>query len=127
LSQFETAASYFETLFHECCHATGHPRRLNRFAGLQGDRFERYSFEELVGEFGAAFLCAFAGISNPASEALQASYIAGWSQALRQDPRLLIRAAAAAQRAADYIRGKLAPEQITDDTPNLTSTEDAHV
>jgi len=63
------------------------------------DRFERYSIEELVAEIGAAFLCAFAGISNPASEALQASYIAGWSRALRADSRLIVRAASAAQRA----------------------------
>ena len=67
--------------------------------------------EELVAEFGAAFLCAFAGISNPASEDLQASYIAGWSQALRKDNRLIVRAASAAQRAADYIRGKTVQEQ----------------
>ena len=130
LSQFENAASYYETLFHECVHASGHPRRLNRFAiasTLEADRFERYSFEELVAETGAAFLCAFAGISNPASQALQASYIAGWSRALRADSRLIVRAASAAQRAADYIRGKLAPEQITADAPNLTSTEDAYV
>jgi len=111
LSQFESADEYYATLFHELAHSTGHPRRLNRFADSEGDRIEKYSFEELVAEFAAAFLCAFAGISNPVSEALQASYIEGWARVFRQDNRILIRAAAAAQRAADYIRGKVVVDE----------------
>lgn len=111
LSQFESADEYFGTLYHELVHASGAVRRLNRFGQVEGDRFAQYSFEELVAEFGAAFLCAFAGLSNPAREALQASYIQGWSQVLRKDPRLIARAASAAQRAADYIRGKVNIEE----------------
>jgi len=107
LSQFENADHYYSVLFHELVHSSGHSRRLNRFAGEEGGKMEQYSFEELVAEFGSAFLCAFAGISNPANEALQASYIEGWSGVLRKEPGMLLRAASAAQRAADYIRGKL--------------------
>jgi antirestriction protein ArdC len=111
--QFKSLDAYFAALFHELCHATGHPRRLNRFADGEGGRKQRYSFEELVAEFGAAFLCAFTGISNPEMDALHASYINGWAQAIRADMRLVLRAATAAQRAADYIRGNLPePEQI---------------
>jgi antirestriction protein ArdC len=112
LSQFESADEYFSTLYHELCHSTGIRRRLNRFAETEGDRVEKYSFEELVAEFGAAFLCGFAGLQNTAREAQQASYIEGWSQVLKKDHRLIVRAASAAQRAADYIRGKTA---ATDD------------
>lgn len=130
LSQFENADEYYGTLFHELIHSSGHPKRLNRFPvtpETPSDRFEDYSFEELVAEFGAAFLCAFAGISNPASEALQASYIAGWSQALRRDNRLIVRAASAAQRATDYIRGKVVLEQsdIADREPQSTEVHHA--
>ena len=107
LSQFESAAEYYATLFHELVHATGAEKRLNRFGQVEGDRVERYSFEELVAEFGAAFLGAFAGIESPGTEALQASYIQGWAAALRKDQRLVVRAASAAQRATDYIRGKV--------------------
>jgi len=107
LSQFESADEYYATLFHELIHGSGHPRRLNRFAEAEGDRVEKYSFEELVAEFGAAFLCGFAGIQNASTDALQASYIEGWARVFRQDSRILVRAASAAQRAADYIRGKL--------------------
>jgi len=118
LSQFESAAEYYATLFHELVHASGARKRLNRFDQVEGDRFERYSFEELVAEFGAAFLGAFAGIESPGTEALQASYIQGWAAALRKDQRLVIRAASAAQRAADYIRGKFPlPDPVPEPVP----------
>lgn len=107
LSQFENAEHFYCVLWHELCHATGHPKRLHRFDDAQRDQPEKYSFEELVAEFGAAFLCGFAGIENRHTEALQASYIEGWSTVLRKDQRLLLRAASAAQRAVDYIRGKI--------------------
>ena len=107
LSQFESADEYYATLFHELVHGSGAKHRLNRFGEVEGDRFEQYSFEELVAEFGAAFLCGFAGIENRSTEALQASYIEGWARVFKQDNRILLRAASAAQRAADYIRGKL--------------------
>src|SRR5206468_603020 len=114
LSQFESAAQYYVTLFHEMAHATGHAKRLNRFTEREGDKVERYSFEELVAEFGASFLCAFAGIKNAASQELSAAYIDCWAEVFRKDTRILVRAASAAQRAADFIRGKtIAEEQTT--------------
>jgi antirestriction protein ArdC len=51
---------------------------------------------------GAAFLCAEAGIS-PAVITNQAAYVQGWLAKLRSDKRLLVIAAAQAQKAADYI------------------------
>ncbi|HOC00008.1 MAG TPA: zincin-like metallopeptidase domain-containing protein [Verrucomicrobiota bacterium] len=115
LSQFESAAEYYATLWHELTHSTGAKRRLNRFEEVEGDRFERYSIEELVAEFGAAFLCALTGVANVSTDALQASYINGWAAALRKDVRLVLRAASAAQRAVDYIRGQVAvPEHAPD-------------
>ena len=106
LSQFKSADHYYSVLYHELTHSVGHPRRLNRFAEAEGDKVEKYSFEELVAEFGAAFLCAFTGIKNVETEALTASYIAGWSAVFQKDTRILMRAASAAQHAADYVRGK---------------------
>jgi len=53
----------------------------------------------------AAYLCAEAGIS-PAVLENQAAYIAGWLKKLRDDRKLLVHAAAQAQKAADYILGK---------------------
>jgi antirestriction protein ArdC len=57
---------------------------------------------------GAAFLCAEAGISN-AVILNQAAYVAGWLKKLRDDRKLLIHAAAQAQRAADFILNRTCP------------------
>lgn len=62
---------------------------------------EPYSKEELVAEFGAAFLCAHSGIENTLSNS--AAYINGWLKKLRSDPKLAILAASQGQKAADYI------------------------
>ena len=107
MSQFESVEEYFATLYHELTHATAHERRLNRVAEQEGTARERYALEELVAEFGASFLCAFAGLRSDAGEAMSADYIRGWAEAFRRDERLLLRAASAAQKAADYIRGKI--------------------
>lgn len=64
-----------------------------------------YSFEEMVAEMGAAYLCAEAGIS-PAVIDNQTAYVAGWLAKLRDQRKLLVHAAAQAQRAADYILGR---------------------
>jgi antirestriction protein ArdC len=110
LSQFVSADEYYATLFRELVHASGAEHRLNRFAEPEGDRIAQNLFEELVAEFGASFLCAFAGIDNASIQALAPSDIRGWAEAFRHDERLLLRAASAAQKAADYVRGKLVPD-----------------
>lgn len=110
LRAFDSAEAYHSTLFHELTHATGHDTRLARpdaFAGRFGS--EPYAKEELVAELGAAFLCARAGIA-PATLDDSAAYLANWIKKLREDKRLIITAASAAQRAADFI----APEAIED-------------
>jgi len=61
---------------------------------------------------GAAFLCAEAGIW-PAVIANQAAYIQGWLATLRGDTRMVVVAAAQAQRAADYILNVHAADEMT--------------
>ena len=51
---------------------------------------------------GAAFLCGFTGIENITLNN-SAAYIQGWLKALKDDKKLVIMAAAQAQKAADYI------------------------
>jgi antirestriction protein ArdC len=53
-------------------------------------------------ECSAAYLCAEAGIS-PAVLENQAAYIQGWAAKIRSDKRMVVVAAAQAQKAADYI------------------------
>lgn len=111
LSRFVTAEDYYATLFHELVHSTGHASRLARPSLGTPTPFGTpdYSKEELVAEFGAAFLCAHAGIFPHVADN-QAAYINGWLSALKKDKRLLPIAAAQAQRAADFILGASAGE-----------------
>ena len=44
--------------------STGAKGRLNRFEKAEGDREERYGYEELVAELGAAFLSGMCGLDN---------------------------------------------------------------
>ena len=100
---FDTAEEYYSTLFHEAIHATGSEKRLNRLnINISSFGNEEYSKEELVAEMGAAFLCGFAGIENITINN-SVAYIQGWLKALKDDKKLVIMAAAQAQKAADYI------------------------
>ena len=105
---FISAEEQIATTYHEVSHATGHPKRLNRKSFTEAAPFgsPTYSFEEMIAEMSAAYLCAEAGIS-PAVLENQAAYIAGWLKKLRDDRKLLVHAAAQAQRAADYVLGKV--------------------
>ena len=88
-------------------HWTGHASRLNRPGITEPIRFgsERYSREELTAEMGAAFLCAMTGTDVPVAEN-QAAYIAGWLRHICDGSAAdVIRAAADAQRAADFLTG----------------------
>jgi antirestriction protein ArdC len=103
---FDNPQGYYATLFHELAHSTGHESREGRFAGLKEDAkqfgSEPYAKEELIAEMGAAFLCAISGIDN-ATVDNSAAYIKGWLKALKDDHKLVVHAAAAAHRAADFI------------------------
>ena len=101
---FDTIEHYYNTLFHELAHATGHANRLGRKGVTETSYFgsHEYSKEELVAEMGAAFLCGHAGIENNTLEN-SAAYIGGWLKALKNDKTLLVHAAAQAQKASDFI------------------------
>ncbi|MDE0614544.1 MAG: zincin-like metallopeptidase domain-containing protein [bacterium] len=104
---FTDAHGYYATLFHELAHSTGHPSRLAREGYRTAARFgsERYSQEELVAEFGAAFLGGEAGI-DPSRVEQSAAYIASWLRVLDDDRRLVVVAAGQGQRASDHILGR---------------------
>lgn len=114
---FESPQEYYSTCFHELTHATGHMKRLCRKSILETSYYgsHEYSKEELVAEMGAAFLCGYSGIEQGTLEN-SAAYIQGWLKVLKDDRRLLVHAAAQAQKAADYILDrKGGEEQLTDE------------
>ena len=110
LEAFVSSERYYSTLFHELTHSTGHASRLDRHAkdGLSFNRLSHaYSKEELVAEFGAAFLCATTGIDVDATERQSAAYIASWAKVLQSDKRLIVAASSRAQKAVKYIIGTM--------------------
>lgn len=100
--QFDTPEMYYATLFHELAHSTGHRTRLCRPRSMDA---EQYAFEELVAEITAAFLCAHCDIDNVVLDDA-AAYVKFYLKTLENDPRMIIRAASQAQKAADYILNK---------------------
>jgi antirestriction protein ArdC len=108
---FREAESYAATLFHELVHSTGHPSRLARPAVTDGALFgdHAYSEEELVAEIGSAFLSGHVGHADTTLDN-SAAYIASWLRVLRDDRRLVLRAAQRAQRAVDFILGTIAAQ-----------------
>lgn len=105
MDTFESPEGLAATTFHELAHSTGHPSRLDRdiLTGLAPFGSPVYSKEELIAEFASAFLCGHAGITNTLDNS--ASDIDGWRRVLKADTRLVVQAASAGQRAADYILG----------------------
>jgi antirestriction protein ArdC len=114
---FLSSEFYYATLFHELVHSTGHSTRLDRGLDKTLAPFgsSDYSKEELVAEMGAAFLAAHAGISPPTIEQ-SAAYIEGWRKKLKDDKKLVVHAAGAGQRAAEWIT---ANQRTADDSPSL--------
>ena len=106
-TRFSSTEIYFGTLLHELSHSTGSRKRLDRGldAKLMPFGSPDYGKEELIAEMSAAFLSAHAGIA-PAVIENQAAYLSGWLGRIREDKKLIIQAAAAGQRAADWILGQ---------------------
>ena len=107
--QFKTTQGYYETVFHELSHWTGHESRLNRQPVFE-DAEKNYAFEELVAELSAAYILAGLGVSMQISN--EAAYIESWLQCLNDDNFFIIRAASQATKAADFI---LNLKEVTED------------
>jgi antirestriction protein ArdC len=119
---FSSVEKYYSTLFHELTHSTGHVSRIGRegIEILNTFGSESYSKEELVAEMGAAMLCGVTGIA-PATLQNSAAYLKTWIERLKADSRLLVSAASAAQKAADYIGGESAMDSTTSEKEHHAS------
>lgn len=98
---FDDAVSYYGTLAHELVHWTGNDKRLDRFV-KNADGTKDYAREELVAEIGACYIMAKLGLEITPRED-HASYLASWLKVLKDDPRAIFKAAAAAQKAVDFV------------------------
>lgn len=107
-TSFDSEEFYYSILFHEAIHSTGHTKRLGRsgITDIAAFGSHEYSKEELIAEMGAAMLCAHTGIDSITIDN-SASYINSWLTNIKQSKnfRLVVDAAAAAQKAVDMILG----------------------
>jgi antirestriction protein ArdC len=100
---FATAEGYCGTLIHELGHWTGAPSRLDRDLRTHFGSHD-YAREELRAEIGQMMVCGELGIAVSDSDfANNAAYVAAWLEKLRSDRKEIFRAAADAQRIADYL------------------------
>jgi len=92
---------YYSVVLHELTHWSGAAHRLARNLRTRfGDH--AYAMEELIAEFGAAFLCADLAIANePRLD--HASYVSSWLRVLNEDRTALFTAASRASVAATYL------------------------
>jgi antirestriction protein ArdC len=98
---FKGADHFYNVVFHELTHWTGHKSRLDRdLKNRFGSR--DYAAEELIAELGAAFLCAEFGFDG---DVRNAGYIASWIELLKADKRAFFTACSQASKAAEYLRG----------------------
>lgn len=112
---FHNQPEYYSTLFHELAHSTGHKERLARtgVTGTVSFGSDTYSQEELVAEMSSVMLCGVAGIEADTLDN-SASYIDGWRKKISEDIKLVVHAAAQAQKAADFILGNSFEEATAD-------------
>ncbi len=108
---FHSIPEYYSTLFHELVHSSGNLKRLNRKGIAEPTYFATYEYskEELVAEMGASFLCTMTCIDNDTLDN-SAAYIKGWLGKLRNEKKLLVTAAAQAEKAVQHISPNTTPE-----------------
>jgi antirestriction protein ArdC len=98
---FATVAGFCGTMIHELSHWTGAETRLNRDLRNRFGSHD-YAREELRAEIGQMMVCGELGIAD-CDFSNNAAYVASWLEKLRSDRKEIFRAAADAQRIADYL------------------------
>jgi antirestriction protein ArdC len=102
--QFETLDKYQAVLLHEAGHLTGSKNRLDRKDLETYHLHPSRAREELTAELISLFLGYHVGLRVD-DELItgHASYIHSWHNILKKDPEELVRAAARAQKACDWL------------------------
>ena len=99
---FESSDQYYQVMFHELIHSTGHHTRLDRFPD-ESKYFGNmeYSKEELVAELGSSYLTVISGCKW--NQRNSAAYIASWASKLRDNKQWIVWAATRAEKASNFI------------------------
>jgi antirestriction protein ArdC len=96
--QFDSSEAFYETCFHELCHWSESRTEFDRSKPENS-----YSFGELVAEIGSCFLMGEVGLATTDNLDNHASYLKHWLSAMTDDPKFIFKAAAQANKAADFI------------------------
>ena len=97
-----TKLKYKRVLLHEMVHSTGHLKRLNREENLDNG-VEGNALEEMVAEFGAAYLNFLCGEKAYPAHLKHAEYIERFKNQINTDPDAVVKAIALAYKAVAFI------------------------
>lgn len=126
--RFHTTQDYAATVLHELAHASGHQSRLNRLNLYARFGSEEYAREELRAELASALLGAQLGVPM-ASTMMEshASYLANWLTVLKRDKNEIFRAAADAQKIADFLgQWAVGPTARSEQHASHTAATESH-
>lgn len=116
--KFYDLPGFYETALHEISHSTGHESRLNRDMG-EGKDTPEYAVEELRAEIAAMFLVQDLGVAATDKHVENnAAYVKSWHERIKDDPNVLFKAIADAERITKYV---LAKEQYN---ANITESDE---
>ena len=98
---FRSQSDLYAVTLHELAHWTGYPTRLQRdLSGAFGSL--DYAREELIAEVSSMAMGERLQVGHDPTQ--HAAYIQSWIHLLRDDPKELFRAAAAAERVVEFLK-----------------------
>lgn len=105
-NRFVDLPEFYSTGFHEVGHSTGHEKRLNR--DLSGGRGSpEYAVEELRAEIASMFIEQDLEIAVKEKHIENNSaYIQYWKEKIKEDPNVLFKAIADAERITKFVMSK---------------------
>lgn len=120
--QFIDLPEYYSTALHEVGHSTGHEKRLNRDLSGSKDSPE-YAVEELRAEIASMFIEQDLEISVKEKHIENNSaYIQSWHDTIKDDPNILFKAIADAERITKFVMAK--EKEIKKETEPYAIAED---
>ncbi|MCD9096695.1 ArdC family protein [Luteimonas fraxinea] len=131
---FHSQSALYAVALHELAHWSGYPTRLKRnLSGAFGSL--DYAREELVAEISSMTMGERLSVGHDPTQ--HAAYIKSWLRLLRDDPKEIFRAAAAAERVVEFLkvpelvrvpmaRVEKAQEAVVADQQELEKTSPAH-
>ena len=121
-NQFVDLPEFYSTALHEVGHSTGHEKRLNRdLSGGFGS--DKYAEEELRAEIASMFIEQDLGVAASEKHIQNNSaYIQEWHDKIKEDPNVLFRAIADAEKITKFVMEK--ENEIQKDTEPYAIIED---